>query len=139
MNPFILKQIIVSEKYELSYLCMYQILILFLGPKGCTNALPVLICKAIDFICGAKSLFSSKGRGRLLFRCALNGQWIHVLLQCLQIWSDFSGYYSDQCLIKSNSEAFNLAITRIKSLSKFTLDLENLGFLDTTWERPIFW
>ena len=118
---------------------MYQILILFLGPKGCTNALPVLICKAIDFICGAKSLFSSKGRGRLLFRCALNGQWIHVLLQFLHIWSDFSGYYSDQCLIKSNSEAFNLAITRIKSLSKFTLDLENLGFLDTTWERPIFW
>ena len=110
----------------------------FLGPKGCTNAIPVGICRAVDLVCGAKSIYSSKGRGRLLFRCALNGQWIHILLEILQIWTDICGYYTDQSLIRSSS-CFTQALVKLKSLPKFKLDLDNFAFLDTTWERPIFW
>ena len=105
-----------------------------LGPKGCMNALPVLICRSISFVCGVKCLHSSKGRGRLLIRCGLKGNWWISLLECLQNWSDISGQYSDDSMLRS-STLFKQLLTQLPT---FQLDLDNFAFLDSTWERPVY-
>lgn len=106
-------------------------------PRGCKNALPISICKAISFVCGVKCLYSSKGRGRLLLRCALNGQWISAMIEALRQWSDINGYYMDDALIRKNA-AFLQLLHQMEERYKFRLDLENFAFLDTTWERPLY-
>lgn len=103
-------------------------------PRGCTRALPVTLCQAISFVCGVKCLHSSKGRGRLLLRCALNGQWLTHLTEALKNWSDIDGHYQEESLVRSSSNFTDL----LSGMPKFRLDLENMAFLDSTWERATF-
>ena len=105
------------------------------GPKGCTNALPVLICRSISFVCGVKCLQSAKGRGRLLIRCGLKGNWWITLLEALQNWSDINGHYSDDSVLRS-STLFKQLCAQLPSFAG--LDLENFAFMDSTWERPVY-
>ena len=98
------------------------------------NALPVLICRSVSFVCGVKCLHSSKGRGRLLIRCGLKGNWWISLLECLQNWSDINGHYSDDSVLRS-SALFKQLLAQLPS---FQLDLDNFAFLDSTWERPVY-
>ena len=95
-----------------------------------------MICKSISFACGVKCLSTSKGRGRLLLRCALNGQWLITLIESLLSWSDFTGHYSNDALLKV-SDGLTKLLSELAHC-KFVLHLENFAFLDTTWERPAF-
>jgi hypothetical protein len=72
-----------------------------------------------------------------LIRCGLNGQWLSIILEALQNWSDIDGYYREDALLRSNQRLFSL-LQELKAKVKFQLDLENFAFLDLTWERPIF-
>ena len=55
-------------------------------------------------------------------------------MECLQNWSDISGQYSDDSMLRS-STLFKQLLTQ---LPRFQLDLDNFAFLDSTWERPVY-
>lgn len=70
-----------------------------------------------------------------MLRCALKGQWLLTLLSSLQKWSDVSGHYSNDSIIRHDSSLISL-LQKIKV--KFEVDLENFAYLDKMWERPIY-